>query len=112
MLGDTLSDLLRAVRLRGALYYYIEGADPWVAEAPAARVVWSALLGLRLWPAVRCAQGHGLRCRFGPKARDVFPQSAPLRVAGENFTPDFALHDPFTGANLVIRRQRRTGGKQ
>lgn len=34
MSGDTLSDLLRAVRLRGALFFYIEGADPWVAETP------------------------------------------------------------------------------
>ena len=35
MSGDVLSDLLRAVRLRGAVFFYIEGADPWVAEAPA-----------------------------------------------------------------------------
>jgi AraC-like DNA-binding protein len=34
MSGDTLSDLLRAVRLRGAVFFYIQGADPWVAEAP------------------------------------------------------------------------------
>jgi AraC-like DNA-binding protein len=39
MSGDTLSDLLRAVRFRGALFYYIEGAAPWVAEAPAAREI-------------------------------------------------------------------------
>ncbi|HET9253048.1 MAG TPA: AraC family transcriptional regulator [Candidatus Eisenbacteria bacterium] len=37
MSGDTLSDLLRAVRFRGAVFYYIEGAEPWVAEAPPAR---------------------------------------------------------------------------
>lgn len=36
MSGDALSDLLRAVRFRGALFYYIEGAAPWVAEAPPA----------------------------------------------------------------------------
>jgi AraC-like DNA-binding protein len=34
MSGDTLSDLLRAVRLRGALFFYVEGMDPWVAETP------------------------------------------------------------------------------
>jgi AraC-like DNA-binding protein len=34
---DTLSDLLRAVRLRGALYFFVEGIEPWVAEAPPAR---------------------------------------------------------------------------
>src|SRR5262245_32870518 len=32
MSGDTLSDLLRAVRLRGAFFFYVEGADPWVVE--------------------------------------------------------------------------------
>lgn len=44
MTGDTLSDLLRAVRLKGALFYYIEGADPWVAEAPAAREIIAAIM--------------------------------------------------------------------
>jgi AraC-like DNA-binding protein len=37
MNGDTLSDLLRAVRLRGAIFFYIEGTDPWVAETPPSR---------------------------------------------------------------------------
>jgi AraC-like DNA-binding protein len=37
MSADTLSDLLRAVRLKGAIFFYVEGADPWVAEAPASR---------------------------------------------------------------------------
>jgi len=32
---DVLSDVLRAVRLTGALYYDFELSDPWVAEAPA-----------------------------------------------------------------------------
>src|SRR5262245_66460948 len=34
MSGDTLSDLLRAVRLRGALFFYLKNIDPWVAETP------------------------------------------------------------------------------
>jgi AraC-like DNA-binding protein len=34
---DTLSDVLRAVRLRGAVFYYVDGSAPWVAEAPPAR---------------------------------------------------------------------------
>jgi AraC-like DNA-binding protein len=34
MSGDTLSDLLRAVRLRGAVFFYVEGTEPWVAESP------------------------------------------------------------------------------
>ncbi|MGE5179826.1 MAG: AraC family transcriptional regulator [Bacteroidota bacterium] len=44
MSGDTLSDLLRAVRFRGALFYHIEGAHPWVAEAPAAREIIPAVM--------------------------------------------------------------------
>src|SRR5262245_8989994 len=34
MSGDALSDLLRAVRLRGAVFFYLKNADPWVAETP------------------------------------------------------------------------------
>jgi AraC-like DNA-binding protein len=44
MSGDTLSDLLRAVRLRGAIFYYIEGVAPWVAEAPHAREIIPAIM--------------------------------------------------------------------
>jgi AraC-like DNA-binding protein len=44
MSGDTLSDLLSAVRFRGALFYYIDGASPWVAEAPPAREIIPAIL--------------------------------------------------------------------
>jgi len=43
-MGDTLSDLLRAVRLRGAIFFYVEGAAPWVAEAPAAKTIIPAIL--------------------------------------------------------------------
>jgi AraC-like DNA-binding protein len=32
--SDVLSDVLRAVRLTGAVYYDFELSDPWVAEAP------------------------------------------------------------------------------
>jgi AraC-like DNA-binding protein len=44
MSGDTLSDLLRAVRLEGAIFFYVEGADPWVAEAPRSREIIPAIL--------------------------------------------------------------------
>jgi AraC-like DNA-binding protein len=39
MSRDTLSDVLRAVRLRGAVFYYIKGSSPWVAEAPPSREI-------------------------------------------------------------------------
>jgi Cupin len=44
MSRDTLSDVLRAVRLRGAVFYDVEGASPWVAEAPAAREIIPAIM--------------------------------------------------------------------
>ncbi|GAA4353467.1 AraC family transcriptional regulator [Variovorax defluvii] len=34
---DTLSDVLRSVRLRGAVFFYVSGSSDWAAEAPAAR---------------------------------------------------------------------------
>jgi len=34
MSRDTLSELLRAVRLRGAIFYHLEAYSPWVAETP------------------------------------------------------------------------------
>lgn len=44
MSGDTLSDLLRAVRFHGAVFYYIEGTAPWVAETPHAREIIPAIM--------------------------------------------------------------------
>jgi AraC-like DNA-binding protein len=35
MSNDILSDVLRSVRLRGALYFYVNGGRNWAAEAPA-----------------------------------------------------------------------------
>ncbi|MGH9869026.1 MAG: AraC family transcriptional regulator [Candidatus Polarisedimenticolia bacterium] len=44
MSQDTLSDVLRAVRLRGAVFYYIDGSAPWVAAAPPARKLIPAIM--------------------------------------------------------------------
>jgi AraC-like DNA-binding protein len=37
--ADPLSDVLHSVRLSGAVFFYIEGTSPWVAEAPPARAI-------------------------------------------------------------------------
>lgn len=34
MSQDTLSDILRGVRLRGAVFFYVSGHGGWAAEAP------------------------------------------------------------------------------
>jgi len=44
MSQDTLSDLLRAVRLRGAVFYYVSCWEDWAAEAPPAREIAAAVL--------------------------------------------------------------------
>lgn len=44
MSRDTLSDLLRAVRLRGAVFYYVSYWQDWAAEAPPAREIAAAVL--------------------------------------------------------------------
>jgi AraC-like DNA-binding protein len=36
---DTLSDVLRAVRLTGAVFFSVDASSPWVAETPAGREV-------------------------------------------------------------------------
>ena len=39
MSHDTLSDVLRSVRLRGAVFFYISGCSAWAAEAPSAKEI-------------------------------------------------------------------------
>lgn len=56
MATDTLSDLLRAVRLRGALFFDVEGRPPWVAEAPPS----SALLPAIMPEAEHLIEFHGV----------------------------------------------------
>lgn len=41
---DLLSDVLRSVRLRGALYFHVSAASDWVAEAPPSREIAAAVL--------------------------------------------------------------------
>jgi AraC-like DNA-binding protein len=44
MSQDTLSDLLRSVRLRSAVFFYISCDGDWVAEAPASREIARAVM--------------------------------------------------------------------
>ena len=39
MTADVLSDVLRAIRLTGAVYFDFELSSPWVAEAPPSREI-------------------------------------------------------------------------
>lgn len=44
MSHDTLSDVLRTVRLRGAVFFYVSGGTEWAAEAPAAKEIAPAVM--------------------------------------------------------------------
>jgi AraC-like DNA-binding protein len=41
---DTLSDVLKAVRLKGAMFFLVDAYSPWAAEAPPAQVVAAAVM--------------------------------------------------------------------
>lgn len=128
MSRDTLSDLLRAVRLRGAIFYYVSNWDDWAAQAPPARQIaeavmpgaehvmemhlvakgsgWAAILGL---PPVRIEAGDIV----------VFPQgdahvlsSAP-GLEPERITPDWVFatrHEPKPMPVAFHRGVREGGG--
>ncbi len=44
MSHDTLSDVLRTVRLRAAVFYYVSCDGEWVAEAPTSRDIATAVM--------------------------------------------------------------------
>ena len=44
MSHDILSDVLRSVRLRGALFFYVSGGRSWAAEAPPSRDIAAAVM--------------------------------------------------------------------
>jgi len=44
MTRDTLSDLLRTVRLHGAVFYYVKGYPPWAVENPHVREIIPAIM--------------------------------------------------------------------
>jgi AraC-like DNA-binding protein len=44
MSQDALSDLLRSVRLRGALYFHVDCTEPWVTEVPHSSVMAPAIM--------------------------------------------------------------------
>ncbi len=44
MIDDALSDVLRAVRLKGAVFFDVDAGAPWAAEAPAACVVGPSIM--------------------------------------------------------------------
>lgn len=74
MSNDPLSDVLRSVRLRGAVFYYVSCADNWVADAPSA-----STLGPVVMPGAEHVIAYHLIAKGGSwAATDGIP---PVRLA-------------------------------
>ncbi len=75
MKHDPLSDVLRSVRLRGAVFYYVNCRDEWVAESPAAREVADVVM-----PGAEHVLGYHLIIKGGSWA--ATGGVAPVRLSG------------------------------
>jgi AraC-like DNA-binding protein len=74
MSEDPLSDVLRSVRLRGAVYFYVSCRGEWVAEAPAARDIADVVM-----PGAEHVMAYHLISKGAAWA--ATEHEAPLRVA-------------------------------
>ncbi len=124
MSSDTLSDVLRAVRLSGAVFFDVEASAPWVAETPPARevapyvmpdsqhvieyhllVAGSAYAGIAGEPPTLVTAGDLV----------IFPQGDPHVLSsapGMRATPDPTIHQRPKGALLPIALQQHGGGER
>lgn len=111
-LVDALSDVLRAVRLSGAVFFDIRAADPWVAATPPGRAIVGAMFpgsehlisyhviieggcwaGVRDTPPIKLSAGDII----------VFPHGDPhmlSSVPGMQATADLSLYRPPTDGQL------------
>ena len=87
---DTLSDVLRSVRLRGALYFHVSGTRDWAAEAPPSHEIAAAVMPgadhvmefhAVLWGACWVATVGGAPVRLVAGDLVIFPQGDPHVVS-------------------------------
>lgn len=122
--ADTLSDVLRAVRLTGAIFFAIDATEPWITEAPPAQVVaphimpgvehvieyhvvtagscWGGVVGE---PAIRLQAGDII----------VFPQGDPHVISsapGMRAELDLSLHERAQHSPLPIAISIDGGGSE
>jgi len=115
--ADVLSDVLRSVRLTGAVYFDFELSAPWVAEAPpsheiAAMVIPGAQRVIEYHLIARGAcWGHAVDeppIRLEEGDLIVFPQGDPHVMSsapGMRATPDMSMYArPTTSLPLVFER--------
>ncbi|MFN8623605.1 MAG: AraC family transcriptional regulator [Chloroflexota bacterium] len=103
MSGDILSDVLRAVRLRGAVYFTFEGQERWTAEAPAAHDLIPAVMP----EAEHLLEFHGLVS--GSCWAFTVPDGAPVRLEAQDVIL-FPQGDAHVVASEPGLRPRSTAG--
>ena len=121
--ADVLSDVLRSVRLTGAVYFDFELSSPWVAEAPASREIAAAVMpgAQRVIEYHLIARGAcwgnivgGPPIRLAEGDLIIFPQGDPHVLSsapGMRAAPDMALFARGT-APLPLVYERGGGGAE
>jgi AraC-like DNA-binding protein len=120
--ADVLSDVLRSVRLTGAVYFDFELSAPWVAEAPHSREIAATVMP----GAQRVIESHlivrgscwghivgqePVRLREGDFI--LFPQGDPHVLSsapGMRSAPDMAIYPRPTASPLPLAFERGGGG--
>jgi AraC-like DNA-binding protein len=120
---DTLSEVLRAVRLQGAVFYDVHVTAPWVAAAPPSKVVaphvlpgaghvieYHVITSGRCWGCI--AGEQPLRLEAGDVI--VFPQGDAHVLSSEGATggtPDVSLFARPVGGQLPVLIEEGGGGE-
>jgi AraC-like DNA-binding protein len=120
--SDVLSDVLRSVRLAGAVYFDLDLSSPWVAEAPPSRDIAAIVMptAQRVVEYHVVAQGscwgHAVGeppVRLGEGDVIIFPQGDAHVLSsspGMRSTPDPSIYARST-AQLPLIRQQGGGGE-
>jgi len=121
--ADALSDVLRTVRLTGAVYFRIDLSSPWAAEAPAARLVAPIVMPEAEHVIEFHVIGKGA-CWGGlvgeaPRRLEagdvlVFPQGDPHVLSsapGMRADVDWSLHQRPEGSQRLFVREAGGGGE-
>ncbi len=108
MSQDTLSQVLRSIRLRGAVFYHVEGNDRWVSEAPPARAIAALSMSMsRLDPA---SERHGATLVCGFFGCDEHPFNPLLRQSSAPIA-SIALEVGYESESAFSRAFRREVGQ-
>lgn len=123
MSGDALSDVLRHVRLNGAVFFDVQATAPWVVEAPAACDIAPFIMPrsdhvieYHLVVSGRCFAGvvEEEPVELGPGDLVIFPQGDSHVVSsapGMRGTPDIEFHRDAATGQLPLLLQHGGGGE-